>query len=90
MGHNVRGHGDYLLGQTHQRAIWYYFPVLLCIKFTVPFLLLPVVLTLWRRRVVINWPLSPRFCLIQYNVGADRRLLHALLAALAVVGAIRN
>ena len=42
--HNVRGAGVYLLGQTDPRTLWYYFPVLMTIKFSVPVLLGPAVL----------------------------------------------
>ncbi len=30
--HNFRGHGSYVLGEYHPRAVWYYFPVVLSIK----------------------------------------------------------
>ncbi len=33
--HNVRGHGSYLLGEWHRRAVWYYFPLALSIKLTI-------------------------------------------------------
>src|SRR5205085_1495305 len=39
--HNIRGHGVFLLGQTDDRALWFYFPVVLTIKLSVPLLLLP-------------------------------------------------
>jgi len=42
--HNVQGHGAYLLGATAPRALWYYFPVALTIKLTLPFLMLPLAL----------------------------------------------
>lgn len=42
--HNLRGHGSFLLGESHPRALWYYFPVLLTIKLTVPLLLGTLVL----------------------------------------------
>jgi len=53
--HNIRGHGAYLLGQTHRRALWYYFPVLLTIKLTLPLLIIPVALALTRPRSLVNW-----------------------------------
>ncbi len=34
--HNIRGHGAFLLGQEYRRAIWYYFPVALTIKTSLP------------------------------------------------------
>ncbi|HSD49788.1 MAG TPA: glycosyltransferase family 39 protein, partial [Candidatus Methylomirabilis sp.] len=53
--HNVRGHGAYLLGHTYRRAVWFYFPVLLTIKLTLPLLIMPVVLALTRPRSLVNW-----------------------------------
>ena len=40
MKHNVRGHGCYVLGEWHPRAVWYYFPVVLSAKLPEPLLLL--------------------------------------------------
>lgn len=40
--HNAHGHGTYLLGQDRPSAFWYYFPVLLTMKLTVPLLVLLV------------------------------------------------
>jgi hypothetical protein len=42
--HNMQGHGAYLLGATSPRALWYFFPVALTIKFALPLLLLPLAL----------------------------------------------
>src|SRR5439155_21927326 len=55
--HNVRGHGSYLLGQSDRRALWYYFPVALSIKLTIPLLLAPGILAAlnWRRRDGRPW-----------------------------------
>ena len=53
--HNVRGHGVYLLGQTHRRAFWYYFPVALTIKLSLPLLIAPLLLAAIRPRTLINW-----------------------------------
>jgi hypothetical protein len=38
--HNAHGHATYLLGQDRAGAFWYYFPVVLTMKLTVPVLLL--------------------------------------------------
>ena len=47
--HNLRGHPSYLLGTSHESAVWYHFPVLLLIKLpTWFFVLLPLIL--WRQR----------------------------------------
>ncbi len=53
--HNVRGHGSYLLGQTHRRALWYYFPLLLTIKLTLSLLIPLVLVLLLRPRALVNW-----------------------------------
>jgi len=38
--HNFRGHGAYVVGEWHHRAVWYYFPLVLSMKLTLPVLLL--------------------------------------------------
>ncbi len=43
-GHNSEGHQCYLLGQLGQYGWWYYFPVALAVKTTLPFL---VLIALW-------------------------------------------
>lgn len=53
--HNIRGHGTYLMGQVAERSIWYYFPVLLTIKLTLPLLLLPLVLLVVQPRALTSW-----------------------------------
>lgn len=55
--HNVRaegGHWAYLLGEV-RRAFWYYFPLALTIKLSVPFLAIPVLLATIRPRTLLNW-----------------------------------
>lgn len=49
--HNMRGHPSYLLGISHEKAVWYHFPVLFLIKLpTTFFLLLPLVFwQQWRK-----------------------------------------
>jgi hypothetical protein len=44
--HNMQGHGCYLLGVTSPRSLWYFFPVALTIKLTLPMLMLPIVLAM--------------------------------------------
>jgi hypothetical protein len=52
--HNIQGHGAYLLGQTSHRALWYFFPVALTIKLTLPLLLLPLCLAFLSPRSLGN------------------------------------
>ncbi len=101
--HNVRGHGSFLLGQTHPRAFWYYFPVLLTIKLTVPLLLGSFALLVWRRLRrggPFGWPLhaalalllfSP-LCRVQIGIRFMFPLIALVIAGLAplLVDAIRS
>lgn len=53
--HNAAGHAWYLLGQSDsQGSIWYYFPVALAIKSSLP-LLVAALVVFWRPRAVWNW-----------------------------------
>ncbi|MBI3694177.1 MAG: glycosyltransferase family 39 protein [Acidobacteria bacterium] len=46
LAHNARGHPCYLLGRVSQFGWWYYFPVALAVKTTIPLLLL-VAMAVW-------------------------------------------
>jgi len=46
---------SFLLGEVHPRAVWYYFPVALSIKLTIPLLVLPFVLVWLAPRSLWNW-----------------------------------
>jgi hypothetical protein len=67
-GHNIRGHGTYLLGQTHRRALWYYFPVLLTIKLSPVLLLLPAVVAALHWRALGNWACAAALALLCFSV----------------------
>lgn len=54
--HNMQGHAAYLIGIDGQRSIWFYFPVLLTIKLTLPLFLLTGLVLLVRQRALLNWP----------------------------------
>jgi hypothetical protein len=66
--HNWHGHGMYLLGQPQSRAIWYYFPVLLTIKLTVPILLAPLLVAATRARALINWACLTALMLLVFSL----------------------
>lgn len=66
--HNVRGHGVYVLGVTHPRAVWYYFPVALAIKLGLPVLALFAGLFLFRRRALRNGLLAAAALLLLFSV----------------------
>jgi len=48
--HNFRGHGTNLMGEWYPRAVWYYFPVALTIKLSLPVLALLGILLIARPR----------------------------------------
>lgn len=52
--HNIRGHDCYVLGRWHERAVWYYFPVVLTSKMPDPLLALTAALLLTRPRRWLN------------------------------------
>jgi len=68
IGHNMRGHGAFLLGRTAPRAFWYYFPVLTTIKLSEPLLLAPAALVLLRPRSLLNWPFLVALVLVAFSV----------------------
>jgi hypothetical protein len=53
--HNMHGHGAYLLGRSDPHSFWYYFPVVLTLKLSLPLLLAPVVVAVLRPRALNNW-----------------------------------
>ena len=87
--HNLHGHSTYLLGQGEARSFWYYFPVLLTIKLTLPVLLAPLVVALLRPRSLLNTACLCAAVLIvaslNFRVQIGIRLILPLVA-LAVVG----
>jgi hypothetical protein len=86
--HNLHGHGAYLLGHADPRSFWYYFPVLLTIKLSVPLLLAPLVLAALRPRSLLNWALLTAAVLLvlslRFRVQIGVRLVLPLVALAAV------
>jgi hypothetical protein len=52
--HNLQGHGAFILGQWNRVAIWYYYPVVLAIKLSVPTLGLLALLLLCKPRALVT------------------------------------
>jgi len=50
IAHNFRGHGVFVMGNWFPRAVWYYFPVALTMKLTLPVMLLLAGLLITRPR----------------------------------------
>ena len=86
--HNIRGHRAYLLGEEYRRGVWYYFPVALTIKTTLPLLLAPVVVLVFRRRALWNWACLATAALLVFSltcrVQIGIRFMLPLLALFAI------
>ena len=87
--HNMRGHGAYLLGRSDPRALWYYFPVVLSIKLSLPLLVAPLLLAALRPRALLNWACLAAAGLLLFSLTCRVQIgvrFMLPLAALAVVG----
>lgn len=86
--HNIRGHGAFLLGREYRRAVWFYFPVALAIKTSLPLLLLPMVVGVIRPRSLWNWACLAALALLLFSLNSrvqiGVRFMLPLLACLAV------
>jgi len=86
--HNLHGHAAYLLGHEYRRAVWFYFPVALTIKSSLPLLLLPVLVAVIRPRALWNWAILTAAALLLFSLGSrvqiGVRFMLPLLACLAV------
>jgi hypothetical protein len=98
--HNIRGHGTYLLGVVADRALWYYFPVLLTIKLSLPLLFWPIVVLVLKPRALVSYVgfialamlLFSFNCRVQIGIRLVLPLVAFLIVAAAgsVVGALRD
>lgn len=88
IAHNMRGHGVYILGASNLRALWYYFPVALTIKLTLPLLILPLLVAILKPRALLNWACVAGVVLLAYSLNCrvqiGIRLILPLLALLVV------
>jgi hypothetical protein len=87
--HNARGHGAYLLGFSSPSAIWWYFPVAVTIKFTVPLLLLAAAVSLFARRQMGNAALAAAGALLLFSFACRVQIgvrFMLPLVALAIAG----
>jgi hypothetical protein len=86
IGHNIRGHGAYLLGRTEPRSIWYYYPVLLTIKLTIPILVLPALLLVLDRKSLLNWACLVAAVLLIYSLNCRVQIGIRLMLPWIAVG----
>jgi hypothetical protein len=90
--HNSRGHGTFVLGEWHPRAVWYYFPVALAAKLTPPALLLLAGAAVFRARAFFGpagWVVVALFlfsfnCRVQIGI----RLVFPLVAFALLASAV--
>ncbi len=84
--HNLRGHqGAYLLGETHSRAVWYYFPLALAIKLSLPLLAAPLALLVARRREALNWACVAALALLLFSLNCKVQIGIRLMLPLIVM-----
>jgi hypothetical protein len=84
--HNLRGHGVYILGRAERTALWYYFPVALSMKLTVPLLGLVAALAVVRPRVLTNWACVAAGVLLLYTVQCRVQIGVRLILPLVGIG----
>lgn len=87
--HNLRGHGAFLLDQSWNRSVWYYFPVALSIKLTLPFLAAVALTLLLRPKAHLQWPSLAALALFLFSLNARVQIgvrLILPLVALAIIG----
>jgi hypothetical protein len=89
ISHNMRGHdGVYLLGHIDRRAIWYYFPLALTMKLSVPLLVLPLVVAVCRPRALANWACLAAAGLLVYSLNCRVQIGIRLVLPLVVLGIV--
>jgi hypothetical protein len=86
--HNLHGHGTYLLGTSSPRALWYYFPVLLTIKLSLPLLLVPFGVAAVRARALTNWACLAALVLLAASLNFRVQIGIRLVLPLVAIGSV--
>lgn len=86
--HNLRGHGAFLLDETWRRSVWYYFPVLLSMKLTIPLLIALAVTLIVRPSAHLQWPSLAALLLLLFSVHARVQIGVRLVLPLVALGVI--
>jgi hypothetical protein len=84
-----RATGAYLLGRWYPENVWYYFPVALGVKLSLPVLAAPLVLALTRPRSLLNWACLAAGILLAFSLACRVQIgvrLVLPLVALGIVG----
>ncbi|HVA49966.1 MAG TPA: hypothetical protein VNH11_26610, partial [Pirellulales bacterium] len=83
--HNMRGHhGSYLLGRAYPQPVWYYFPVALAVKLSLPLLAAPLAVLAARRRAALNWALAVTGALFLFSLNCRVQIGIRLVLPLVV------
>lgn len=84
--HNMRGHhGAYLLGQTFDRPVWYYFPLALTIKLSLPLLIAAATLMVKHPRRLLNWAGLAAMALLAFSLNCRVQIGIRLVLPLIVL-----
>jgi hypothetical protein len=87
VSHNARGHGVYMLERTGPSYFWYYFPVALTMKLSVPLLLGPLVVAVVRWRSLLNWALLTAAVLLVFSLNCHVQIgIRLVLPLCALLG----
>jgi len=84
-----RATGAFLLGRWYANNIWYYFPVALSIKLSLPLLFAPVLLAVTRPRSLTNWACLAAAALVVFSLACRVQIgvrLVLPLVGLAIAG----
>lgn len=84
--HNMRGHhGAYLLGQTFDRPVWYYFPLALTIKLSLPLLVAAAAAAVRYPRRLLNWAGLAALALLAFSLNCRVQIGIRLVLPLIVL-----
>jgi hypothetical protein len=85
VSHNMKGHGVYILGRTGPSYFWYYFPVALTMKLSIPLLLAPAIVGALHRRALINGATVTAAALLLFSVNCHVQIGIRLVMPLVVL-----
>lgn len=89
IGHGIRGHGGaYLLGHAYSKPVWYYFPLAMAIKLSLPLLVAPLVVAAVRRGCLRNWALLAAGALLLFSLNCRVQIGVRFMFPLIALGAV--
>jgi hypothetical protein len=86
---NSVGRGVYIFGRSMPHSVWYYFPVAISMKLTIPLLLIPVLILVLSPRSLLNWACGGALLLFLINFSNRTQIgvrLILPIVTLAIVG----